>query len=107
MVTQGSAGECSLRYGSDAMDFAKVTAMLATAFWCEGISEDEVRRGAENSALVVGAFLGGSAEKELDGVPDVLHVAPGPEVLLPPRRQAIPLVREEALQRGTGQAELV
>lgn len=59
MVTQGSAGECSLRYGSDAMDFAKVTAMLATAFWCEGISEDEVRRGAENSALVVGAFLGG------------------------------------------------
>ena len=59
MVTQGSAGECSLRYGSDAMDFAKVTAMLATAFWCEGISELEVRRGAENSALVVGAFLGG------------------------------------------------
>lgn len=34
MVTQGSACECSLRYGSDAMDFAKVTAMLATAFWC-------------------------------------------------------------------------
>ena len=59
MVTQGSAGECSLRYGSDAMNFAKVTAMLATAFWCEGISESEVRQGAENSALVVGAFLGG------------------------------------------------
>ena len=59
MVAQGSEGECSLRYSCDAMDFAKVTAMLATAFWCEGISELEVRRGAENSALVVGAFLGG------------------------------------------------
>ncbi len=59
MVTHVSAGEYSLRYGCDAMDFAKVTAMLAGAFWCEGISQAEVRRGAENSALVVGAFHGG------------------------------------------------
>ena len=40
------------------MDFAAVAAMLSKAVWSIGISEAEVRHGAENSALVVGAFLG-------------------------------------------------
>jgi ribosomal protein S18 acetylase RimI-like enzyme len=46
-----------LKSGFQAMDFVKVTEMLTTAFWCKGIKIDEVKRGALNSALVVGAFL--------------------------------------------------
>jgi len=38
------------------MDFVRVTEMLATAFWSPGIQLDEVYHGAQNSALVVGAF---------------------------------------------------
>lgn len=52
------AGDVLLRYGCERMDFAKVRAMLSQAFWCQGISMAEVIRGAENSALVVGAFVG-------------------------------------------------
>ena len=37
-------------------DFDKVTGMLHSAFWSEGIGIKEVRQGADNSALVVGAF---------------------------------------------------
>jgi GNAT superfamily N-acetyltransferase len=47
------------REGCDNMDFRKVTEMLTTAYWSEGIGIDEVIRGAENSTLVVGAFLDG------------------------------------------------
>ena len=47
----------SLKSGVQEMDFVKVTGMLAGAFWCKGIQIDEVRQGAMNSALVVGAFL--------------------------------------------------
>lgn len=39
------------------MNFVKVTEMLSKAYWSEGIQLDEVIRGAENSAIVVGAFL--------------------------------------------------
>ena len=46
-----------LKSGFHVMDFIKVTEMLTTAFWCKGIKIDEVKRGALNSALVVGAFL--------------------------------------------------
>jgi ribosomal protein S18 acetylase RimI-like enzyme len=46
-----------LKSGFDVMDFAKVSEMLTNAFWCKGIRIDEVKRGALNSALVVGAFL--------------------------------------------------
>ena len=42
--------------GMNNMDFDKVTTMLSTAFWSEGIQKDEVLQGASNSALVVGAF---------------------------------------------------
>jgi N-acetylglutamate synthase-like GNAT family acetyltransferase len=43
--------------GYDKMDFDKVTKMLTTAYWSEGIGKDEVMQGAANSALVIGAFL--------------------------------------------------
>jgi len=49
----------SLKSGVQEMDFVKVTGMLAGAFWCKGIQIDEVKKGALNSALVVGAFLPG------------------------------------------------
>jgi ribosomal protein S18 acetylase RimI-like enzyme len=50
--------ECSLRDTLAEMDFDRVTAMLAKAFWCEGIGKEEVLKGARNSALVVGVFFG-------------------------------------------------
>jgi C_GCAxxG_C_C family probable redox protein len=37
-------------------NFDKVAKMLQAAFWSEGIGINEVRQGAANSALVVGAF---------------------------------------------------
>ncbi len=43
--------------GLQVMDFEKVTEMLTDAFWCRGIKIGEVKKGAANSALVVGAFL--------------------------------------------------
>jgi GNAT superfamily N-acetyltransferase len=38
------------------IDFDQVTAMLTEAFWSEGIGINEVKQGANNSALVVGVF---------------------------------------------------
>jgi|WetSurSiteA1Bulk_404760.scaffolds.fasta_scaffold151991_1 ribosomal protein S18 acetylase RimI-like enzyme len=46
----------SLRFGYQEMDFGKITAMLKDAFWSAGIKRNEVIQGAENSALLVGAF---------------------------------------------------
>ncbi len=45
-----------IKSGIDEMDFCKVTSMLTKSRWVEGIKEDEVIKGAKNSALVVGAF---------------------------------------------------
>jgi GNAT superfamily N-acetyltransferase len=45
--------------GLEKMDFREVTRMLSNARWSRGIGEDEVRKGAENSVLAVGAFCGG------------------------------------------------
>lgn len=42
--------------GMDKMNFDDVTKMLASAQWSQGITVDEVKQGALNSALVVGAF---------------------------------------------------
>jgi GNAT superfamily N-acetyltransferase len=42
--------------GIKKMDFAKITAMLKEAYWSKDIDIDEVKQGANNSALVVGAF---------------------------------------------------
>ena len=49
--------EYMILHGMGNMNFDAVTAMLSTAFWCEGIGKNEVIRGASHSALVVGAFL--------------------------------------------------
>ena len=46
----------TIREGLQEMDFSKVTALLAATHWSPGISEAEVRKGAENSTLVIGAF---------------------------------------------------
>jgi N-acetylglutamate synthase-like GNAT family acetyltransferase len=46
----------TIKDGFDNMDFTKVTAMLTTSYWCQGIMIDEVIQGARNSALNVGAF---------------------------------------------------
>jgi ribosomal protein S18 acetylase RimI-like enzyme len=51
-----------LKNGFHEMDFARVTGMLTNAFWCRGIKIDEVKKGAANSALVVGAFLSGDVQ---------------------------------------------
>lgn len=50
--------EYTVKYGCEHMDFARVTAMLSKAFWSPGIKMDEVKKGALNSALVVGVFIG-------------------------------------------------
>lgn len=43
--------------GIENMDFEKITLMLSNSFWSPEIKIDEVKKGAINSALVVGAFL--------------------------------------------------
>ena len=42
--------------GIENLDFNKVTEMLSEAIWSKGIKEDEIKQGAVNSALVIGAF---------------------------------------------------
>jgi N-acetylglutamate synthase-like GNAT family acetyltransferase len=46
----------TLKDGFNEMDFDKVTEMLKDAFWSMGIKRKEVEQGAQNSALLVGAF---------------------------------------------------
>ncbi len=43
--------------GFESMDFVRTTELLSKAFWCPGIKIEEVKKGAFNSALVVGAFI--------------------------------------------------
>ena len=45
-----------IKSGCNEMDFDRVTHMLKDAPWCVGIKKNEVIQGAQNSALVVGAF---------------------------------------------------
>lgn len=45
-----------LKSGFGEMNFGQITSMLATSRWAPGIGKDEVVKGAQNSALVVGAF---------------------------------------------------
>lgn len=51
-----------LKSGFSEMDFGQVTRMLKTAWWSVGIKEEEVLKGAQNSALVVGAFTRGGLQ---------------------------------------------
>jgi GNAT superfamily N-acetyltransferase len=46
-----------IKNGIDEMDFEKVTQMLSEADWSPGIKNNEVKQGAYNSSLVIGAFL--------------------------------------------------
>jgi N-acetylglutamate synthase-like GNAT family acetyltransferase len=48
--------EYLIKDGYNEMDFDKITDMLKDAFWCVGIKKDEIIRGAQHSALLVGAF---------------------------------------------------
>ena len=45
-----------IKDGIENMDFGKVTKMLANSFWSPEIKIEEVKKGAINSALVVGVF---------------------------------------------------
>lgn len=45
-----------IKDGFEKMDLVKVTEMLSKAYWSPGIQIDVVKKGAFNSALVVGAF---------------------------------------------------
>jgi GNAT superfamily N-acetyltransferase len=58
MMATITADQCAIQYGYDNMDFVKVTIMLAGSYWSKGIKIDEVKKGAANSALVIGAFHG-------------------------------------------------
>jgi GNAT superfamily N-acetyltransferase len=51
--------KCIVKFGYGNMNFVKVTALLTNAFWCNGITIDEVEKGAANSALVTGVFFDG------------------------------------------------
>ena len=55
-MTMGSKIEYSIKAGYDEMDFDKITDMLKGAFWCVGIKKKETIQGAQNSALLVGAY---------------------------------------------------
>lgn len=46
-----------IKDGIENMDFEKITQMLSNSFWSSEIKIDEVKKGAINSALVIGAFL--------------------------------------------------
>jgi ribosomal protein S18 acetylase RimI-like enzyme len=48
--------EYSIKDGFNEMDFDKITIMLKDAFWSIGIKKNEIIQGAQNSALLVGAF---------------------------------------------------
>lgn len=48
-----------IREGIENMDMDRVTELLSRAHWCRGIGKWEVERGAQNAALVVGAFADG------------------------------------------------
>ena len=49
--------EITIKDGLDNMNYQKVTELLSKSYWSPGIKIEEVRKGAVNSALVVGAFL--------------------------------------------------
>ncbi len=48
--------DITYKCGSDSMDYKRVTEMLSQAYWSIGIKEDEMKKAALNSALVIRAF---------------------------------------------------
>ena len=51
--------DVEIRDGIEHMDFEKITNMLSKAVWSQGIKINEVKQGAVNSSLAVGAFCDG------------------------------------------------
>ena len=58
MTLSGSLN-CNVRISSDRerLNVEDIRTMLSTTYWCPGITASEIRKGIENSALVVGAYL--------------------------------------------------
>ncbi len=52
-----TAIRADLRTGSSEMDFKTVHSWLSGSYWSPGISLEDVKRAAENSSLVIGAFI--------------------------------------------------
>ena len=69
------------------IDFAWVTAILAEAYWSVGIQQAEVVFGAQNSALVAGAYLDGEQVGYLRVVSDRTRFAYIADVIVDPRYQ--------------------
>lgn len=46
----------TIRSGFAQMDFEAITLLLKDTFWCPGIKKEEVVKGAQHSALLIGAF---------------------------------------------------
>lgn len=55
---QGSGIECDISPDMARIDWPRIHGWLASSYWTPGISMERVRRAAENSALVLGAYLG-------------------------------------------------
>jgi len=71
----------------DKIDFVKVTAMLTRSYWCPGINQDEVLFSAQNSALVVGAYLEGELVGYLRIISDRARFAYILDVIVDPQYQ--------------------
>lgn len=54
-----ASSKVTIKSGYENMDFKAVADLLSRAFWSPGIKQKEVEQGAQNSALVVGAFTEG------------------------------------------------
>lgn len=78
----------TIRDGFERMDFECVTRMLSQSYWCPGIKIEEVKKGALNSALVVGAFV--------DGQKQIGYAGPSPT------RQDSPIFSTSMLMSRTG-----
>ena len=55
-MAMDNKNEYLIKAGYHEMDFGRIANMLSDAFWCIGINEEEIVQGAQNSALLVGAF---------------------------------------------------
>jgi hypothetical protein len=61
------APEYLIKDGYQVMDFEKITSMLTEAYWSIGIKKNEVIKGAQNSALLIGVFTLKTYRSDLPG----------------------------------------
>ena len=52
----------TLKSGDKEMDYDRVTDMLKDVWWSPGIKKTEIIKGAQNSALLTGAFVSGGEQ---------------------------------------------